>query len=391
MPDTQQPTQTPDPAILAKAEDQLIAKVGNDDPEPATATEAPAPSQNVDDVEYAEAQAALKAEQDALASKDNPPPAPAQPEPAQPEAAPAATAEPATAVKPESKDTIMIPKPRLDEALRKADEANSAANYWKGIADARADMAKPGAQGQPAPAGTTQPAEPVKTPQHFLDEIDIQRVALAEKYDSGEMTMTEFRKADIQLERQATTIRDELIKIDGERLRNEAVTTAKTEAMGSRLDEVTASLETQHPGVFLVDSEEHWAFLREEAVRQMNKEGIKADPTSIHSMAAFRSKVAELADQYVPIWTGKPLPQKAGASAPQPAAQPQQATTARQVKPIAEQRQAKIDLANQQPANTSAIGSQGGQPQLTDAQIQNMSDDEVAALPDAVRARIKAA
>lgn len=377
-------------AIITKATEELIDTVGNQGAVPAKAdTPAPEPAPAIaesdDDREFREANEAALAEEKAKAAPVAPDKAAVAATGANPDAnalPPAAPKTDAPAVEPKPGDKsartqIMVPKARLDDALQKLEEARAIGNYNKGVADTRIQMTQ-----------TTTQTEPVKKPQELLDEIDAGRISLAEKYDNGELTYTEMRKQDLVLQKQSDAIRDGLNKIDGDRIRLEAVRSAKTEAMNDRLNEQAVTLEQQHPSLLMIKSDHQWDFLNQEASRMLLAEGVQLVEGDSASIAALRQRIAELADQYAPIWNGSPAPAPANGGTSQ---RPQQTNTPIQPaktisRPTAQQRGAKLELANQQPP-LSQGNTNGGPIEYTDQQIVGMTDDELAGLPDAVRNR----
>lgn len=385
--DVQQPTVDD---TLSKATEQLIETLPAQTPSPApspVAGPAPAPepaTDDVDEIELREARAALKAEQ---TGSSVPPALPAEtPDPAAALPKPAAAKDPASlpAAAPAAAgddEKPMIPKARLDEVLRKAEEARNAAAYWQGIAEARKDM--PG-QSHAKPSPTDTPAPPSPTIPQLLTAIDTQRVALATKYDAGEIDAVEWEKQRSALDNQAHEIRLEQIRLENLTLKSETLAEAQKVAMQQSLDENAAALDRAHPALFDVKSEDHWAFLRSEAARTLANEGFVLRQHDLTSQKVFHERIASLADLYVPIWTGKPLPvvTKPGSS-PAPAV-PAPVPSSK----IADQRQRKIDLAHQQPPDSAQLGSSGTKPELSEANILSMSDDEIANLPAATRARM---
>lgn len=393
----QQP-KTADENTLARATEQLIEETPAKGQEPApqapkepAAQEAPKAAETDDDREIREANEALVAEQAKASEKDKPPAAaketpPAEPgdKPAteQPPAAPAAQTPPA-----DDKNSHMIPKARLDEVLGKLDEAKNAAAYYKGIADARKEL---GAQPTRTETDQNNPVEATKTVQELLGEINAQKMALAEKYENGEMTAPQWTAEQIKLDGQAQTLREGLLRIDADRIRAEAISEARNAGMEQRLDENAAVVEKDHPGLLLMpkDGEHpHWAFLREEAARSLAAEGVVLRQGDSQSMVTFHRRMGELADRLAPGLTGKPLP--APASTTQSGTPPKPPVDNKQPSKVATQRLEKLALSHQQPPDTGGMGSSGTKPELSDAQLTGMTDDEIANLPAATRARVK--
>lgn len=368
---------------ISKATEQLIetlpaANAAPAKPEPATPAAPPAVL-DMDDQELIDARAALALEQGGKPASADPKadvnPADALPKPAAPK-------DPAAPAQVDDDKSIMIPKPRLDEALRKADEARGQALYWQGVAEARKDMPKAAAtEAKPDRA----PAVPTPTIPQLLAEIDTQRVALATKYDEGELTAVEWEKQRTVLDNQAAQIRDEAMRIETNRIREEAKGEARREAMADTLDTHAETMDQTHPALLQMPTDANhprWAFLREEAVASLAAKGVVLKTDDARSLKVFREEIANLADQYVPMWTGKAVPPAPAGASPTPA------NPAPKTSSVADQRLAKLTLAHQQPPNSADLGSSGVKPELSDTQVVNMSDDDIANLPAATRARI---
>lgn len=354
-----------DDAALSKATEQLIETVPADAPEPAKVGE------SFDDREYREALEALKAEQAPPAKEPEPKVEPKEePKAPEPETAPV--------VKEPDAKPIMIPKARLDEVLRERDELKNTANYFKGIVDANKEFR--------SQAPKDQPKEAVKTHDQLLDEVDAEKRAVAKQYDEAQITASQWTERQIQLDRQAAAIRADLSKTDNERVRREATAEARREAMALSLEDHAARMDTQHPGLKLMpDSSDHpmWGMLKEKALQSLDAEGIALTEGDARSTMIYRERMAQLADKYAPVWTEKDLPGTTTDTSP-PAPQPNVKRPS-----IADQRLKKIDLAHQQPPDTGKLGSSGTKPELTDAQVLNMTDEELMALPAQTLARVK--
>lgn len=372
-----EPTTPADSETLERATEQLIE---NQSPTPEPAKEpaqqdsqAPAAEEDPADRELREAIEALEKEK-APAEPPKPdaitPPEPAKPAQGQPQ--------PVDDGKP-----IMIPKARFDEVLGKLNEATGQVAYLKGVADTRSEMIR-NAPAQTPTGQAVPPAEPVKTMTEQLNAIDADRLKVAGQYDNGEITFAEFTKQSTDLNRKEFQLRDDVHKAEIERVRADAVLSARREAMSGRVDENATKLEQEHPSLLQMPKEANhprWQFLNNEAVQSLADEGIVLKQDDPYSTQLFHERIATLADKYVPIWTGKSVP--AANTSPQPPS-PQGGKPS-----LAQQRAQKITLSHQQPPPTGNMGASGSQPEITEAQIAGMTDDQIAALPDATRMRIK--
>ena len=284
-------------------------------------------------------------------------------------------------------DQIMIPKARLDQEIRRREDAENKLNYVKGLADARKGMMNT------SESKTDEPVKPQgPTLQELLTQLDAKRIELAEKYDKGEITSVEWERQRLGLDQEARNLET---KIDEDRIsaiHTEAKQTATQAVQKAELDRQAAELEKKHPYCANM-RERDWAYLREVATEQLLSEGhftpnqLAAD---LAGQMAFRQRLAELTDTLgatligkTPITTGKP-------SSVQPQVTPtQEAEKGKEpLSDAAKARKEKLALSKQQPPTTSTLGNGGTQNELSEADILNMSEEDLAALPKSTLQRL---
>jgi hypothetical protein len=283
----------------------------------------------------------------------------------------------------------MIPKAAFDERLGKererTAEAERAAAYWKGIADAR-NQAAPAAQQQ-------QPAQ--YTPEQKLVAIGAAIDELAKKFDDGEITMADFKKEERRLSDLGHGIREEawLAKVPRSAPPSEAL----------YLDSVTAELETSHPWVIVADQVAEfekaqgspgrgvadWNYVKNLAIDSCLARGI--DPTK-GDLGSFqlRKEMAELWDELGPSLVGARAA-KYGISLPvQQQQQQQQPTGPRGLSAEAQARKAALAKSSNAPPNLAAMAGNAGDGSgvPSDASIEAMDEDTIGNLPDSVRRKL---
>lgn len=289
------------------------------------------------------------------------------------------------------KSGIMVPKARLDEVIADRESHKGMANYYKGLYDATKQMQ--GSATQPVNGQQTQPdqqpqpqtqAQPQITVEQYIGQIDQAKVDLAQKYDDGELTAAEWKKQEAALDGQLRNALNHQTQQQINNVKTETIKTARDEDHNQVLNHQAVELEQKHPYCNEIKDSNHWKILNGEASRTLIASGFTAEQlnTTLEGKLAFRETIARLTDVYGPIWTGKQL------TAPQ--GQPAQTANANaSPSQTAAQRQAKIDLANQQPPSSGNMGTaSGGATDYTSADIERMSDDDIANLPAAVRNRI---
>lgn len=355
-----EPTPTPAPEPVAPAATPAA---------PASAS----PERDVDDIlldGFRAAEAAGTTPDELVAPT---PVAPAAPAAATPEAAPAAAAAEPPASQP------MIPKARLDDEIGKRTNAETAAAYWRGIAEGRATVAST------APAAPAAPAVAQKSPREQVAEIDAQVIALADKFDKGEIGMADYKKDELRLNGQRQDILDAAKK---------PAPTPAIDPVNSDLylKQLTAKIENEHPYAWLIEADTQWNFIEAEARTSLLNEGVPLT-NDAGSALALRTRMAELADRYGPTFTGiapADAPARASAKSGRQLVKPSAPATPRSPNmPTPEQRASKLELATRHAPDINAAGSGGGgAATYTDDQIAGMTDDQVDALPDAVKRRL---
>ena len=273
----------------------------------------------------------------------------------------------------------MIPKSRFDEAVgqerARTEEAMRAASYWKGVSDASGQ--KGSAPGQPE--GPDQPEQ--KTPETVIAEERAKLAELATKYDDGDISTADFEKERAEIDDRIWEARRSQITPEPKE------EPAKVDpGEGLYLDQLTAELEGKHPFTREIpDNDPRWNTLQQEALRALESEGVLLPPGD-RGKFVLRQRMAELTDHYGPLWTGKTLEELKGETSDKEETPSEDETPA--LSPTAKARADKLALADNHPPDTSKVGSTGDSTEVSDAAIEAMSDDQIAALPENVRRRI---
>lgn len=274
------------------------------------------------------------------------------------------------------KKPVMIPKGRFDEVGRERDEARASAAYYKGVADTQAQLIEAIKQGKPAEAGDTQNQTQQKTIEQQLEDIDAKRIEIAEQYENGDISATEWEKQKVALGKQERALNAQMAE---ERVKSVAVTPQGSTDDALYMDEKLVELEKAHPYTLEITDQADWEWLNRKAAAQLYAEGIQLKPNDQRSNLILRTRIAELTDVYGPSLTGKTIniPGKQGKTAEQPKA------------PTAQQRQDKLAIAHQHPPAITRMGGSGAGPgEVSEADIEKMSDEEILALPESTRNRL---
>ncbi|MER8967711.1 hypothetical protein NKI25_18650 [Mesorhizobium sp. M0808] len=315
---------------------------------------------DLDDLELQNAKAAAQAEEAKPA---------ASPEPGK--ETPAAAAAPGAPAKPaapqEQPAPAVIPKARFDEVLGKNDELVRQNAYLAGQVEAL----KVRGPAAPGPAATpAAPAQPAAADR--LIAVGTQIDTLAKRYDAGEISYAELKTQERALTNQEQAIREEILLAKVPKQTQQQPATADL-----YLDQLTADLEAKHPYLAAIESDMDFDWLVNKAKESFAAERIELPKGPVGNLR-LRERIAVLSDRYGPMLTGKTL---AATPAPAPAT-----PAAPGLSPEAAARAAKIAMQGDMPPNVASMTGSAGEV-ISEASIENMSDDDLAALPIATRQR----
>jgi hypothetical protein len=299
----------------------------------------------------------------------------ADPPPAAPPPAPAAPATP-----PAPQGQVMVPKARLDQEARARRTAEQLADYRA----AEIEALRNGAGTPPAPATAPQGASTTPVSEQ-INARQAEVLDAARKYDAGEITSEELVRTQQAADAAIAELRFAAFQAPQQAAAQPGI--ADQIVLQTQLQ----TLEAQHPYTRALDSRQA-QLLANIARTEAAAAGQPYGSTAADTMN-LRAHVAALSDLYGPRW-GLTLPP--GAQAP---AAPQSRQQAQQPRPTgaqapamsaeAQARLAAMDRAAGLPPDTAAIGAAGMTgDDITEARIATMSDEEIGALPAAVRNRI---
>lgn len=338
------------------------------------AAPAPDPVSDPDMAELLAARAAAEAE-DKGGTQD-------EPAAVDPAAAPAPTPAPApTAEAPKDPgQQPMVPFARFKQVNDRAALAEQQVAYLQGQVEVLSKgPAAPG--GNPPGAGTQPPPTPAPS---IADQIAAHRAELkqlATDVDEGKLLYSEFveKQQDLNDKIVELRVQERTAKLAPPAPSTPEISLADQQLMAEQVRE----LETKHPYVKVLDQRQT-AFLVNAAKAEAEAAG-RPYGRSVADTVNLRAHVAALSDLYGPRWglqpAGTQAPGTKPGAAPQPAPKPG-------LSPAAAARLAKMDMAAGLPPDTSGLGAtQGGADALSEQAILAMTDEEIGALPAAVRAK----
>ena len=269
--------------------------------------------------------------------------------------------------------TPTIPKARFDQVLKERDEAIQTAAYFRGVADER------------RAAGTGDGDDTAaKTPEEQVAELRAEKAGFAAKFDEGGMTLVEYEAEKDRIEDAVRAVQQEASKP----AQAPAATQPEQTTDSLYLEERTQQIEADHPYSTLIESDEDWGYLARKTVESLVSEGVVLPQGQLdqRNQLLLRERIAALTDTYGPTMTGIPVDKlpKTGESTTE-GKEPDKPSEA------AEARRNKLAQAAGHPPDIAELGEAGSvDKDPTDAEIEQMSDEEIMALPAETRRRIEA-
>ena len=275
----------------------------------------------------------------------------------------------------------MIPKARFDDVLSERDHYRQATTYLQGIVDTQTKMLKEGvvptakAEGEPIQGqeqgGQAAPKPAANAIETQITSIEDKKIDLGEKYENGEISFVEMQKGLIEADRQIRALDEQRLIAISESAKNTAVEVVSANNRQMQINNEAVRIQEQHPYVAEIDAlpagirDGVWAEITKEAAQNLAAKGINPNDGSAASRLALIQEKAALTNVYGPRYTGKSI-------------QPTNANgNDKRRSETAQQRAAKLDLADQQPPELSPTGAQESR-ELTAKDIENMTQDEVA-------------
>lgn len=246
----------------------------------------------------------------------------------------------------------MVPVAVAQAERRGRQQAEREAAYWRGQAEARAGVA-PGAPLPGQPAAPATPAAPVLTAQEQMAAIRAEQLALAAKYDDGQIRTAEWEAARQSLADQEWEIRSQ-----------QFAPPAPQVPIGEQLFEEreTVRIEQQYPILGQLAKEDLEPLVAI-AYREAAREG-KPIEGSIRGTIALRERVAKLAVRNYGPGTAPASPQPPAAGAQHP-------------------NNGAADLAVNHPVNVSQLGAGPAGVGVTDEQalatLESLTEDAAIA------------
>lgn len=253
----------------------------------------------------------------------------------------------------------MVPIERFNEVINERnktrEEIAELRGMVAGLAVSKGAQAKPDAAQEPEP----------ETPISRIEKLETEAASLAERYDRGELSFTEYEKTRRSIDRQIARLEYEADPPNAQDPKDD-----------SYLREQTDRLEEEFPVLKSISADDVKAIVPL-AQRQAAKDGVDFSGNTLR----FRRYVAQTAQRIYGDPTQQTKTTTADADASSGTPKPGQAAAR------------KVEQARNAPPNLNQLSVSGRATQIgeyTPQRVSAMSDDELANLPDAVLARLAA-
>ena len=219
-----------------------------------------------------------------------------------------------------------------------------------------------------------------QTPEERIEEIDAEKLELSKKFDAAEISATEMRTREIELDREARKL---TVQMATEAAQAAAPKVAAVTDL--HLEEATAKLGTDFPIINIL-TQAQLAPFEEAAYAEAEAEGKPIQPGARGTLE-LRTRMARLADESYGPKMEEYYAKKFGVDLK--AVKPRTTATSSNVAELsaaAKAREAKIAAQSEFPPNVAAMGSAAGGQGLTEAQLEaqldnpNLSEAEAEAL-----------
>lgn len=306
------------------------------------------------------------------------------------------------------KGKLVVPKARLDEALQKEREAREEAARLRGrleALEASTRQPAPGTAAPPpaqAPAPTGQMTGPNGEVRRATDaerqeraaqiaDLRSRALALADQFDQGEITMRAYVEGSHQLIDAETAIRETDLAqfLLSSVPRPPAPQIAYSDQ--ALLNEQLGQLQQEFPWVAVLNADQT-TFLADTATREAASRGAPYGQ-GVQETMRLRRHIAELAQDFGPRWYPGVDPVQLlneGNQAPSPAApRPAAPASSSPAAPTPPASRPAPRVIGQHPPDVHNLGNPNSRNgEVTEADVDNMSTEEIAALPASVRERL---
>lgn len=227
----------------------------------------------------------------------------------------------------------------------------------------------------------TAPAQPTVNPK--IADLDAQIASLAKKFDDGEITYSELKRQEREIDAQILAIREEDLVARAAQRTSQPAPQPVNDLTFQR---ETKRLEAEYEPYLDLIPDAYFDGFVSDVRAKLAAEGITEIRANSEELLLLRERIGQAAKAEAAFWSqksGKPVP--TGGQT-----QPTQAQPARPAaQPSPEQRLAKLAMQSEMPPNLGSLNRTGGVDDApTEAAIEAMSDEEIAMLSPNMRNKL---
>ena len=298
---------------------------------------------------------------------------------------------PETKDEPIAKEPMMVPKARFDEVLSERNLLRNQTGYMRGIIDARDGQANAqqsnGTDDKADKDSEGQEGSEIDLIETSISEAEEKKLELAEKYDAGEISTVDLKKGEFEIDKDIRVLLDQRdtanrqVATDESKAHTDQALNASQQA--NAINEQALVIQKNHPNVAMIDATSNskfvWGQISEQAIANLTARGIDVGDNSLNSRIAYMREKASLTDGYTHEELKRFLPE--GYIPPTQKGNDSQDKDSK-IKPseTALNRSKKLDLADEQPPIVAGMDTGTKSSELTEADIEGMSQDELADL-----------
>ena len=289
--------------------------------------------------------------------------------------------EPVQAKDGEEKEPITIPKPRFDQVLSDLNVLKEQLARQQGIIETQQAMLQNAGQKNPEQKQEEQGKGDSKVSAYdsIIEEANQKVIDASEKYEEGEISFKELKIIESESNNVVRKAMDDrytaMVQAAQEEARNQTNQTVSQNTIKNRVEQEAIALAKDNPYIDAIETlpkaiaDGIWAQINQEAMSNLAQKGVNVKDGTLQTQLALVHERARLTNVYGPQYT-KVTNQQSG----QPGKEEGKPSE------TAQNRAAKLELSESQPPLISSKGAADGPRDLTEADLENLSEDEMADL-----------
>ena len=300
------------------------------------------------------------------------------------------------------KNNPMIPKARFDQVLAERDLAREQAGYMKGfVAGSQKDVNDLGQEQKNENGDKEDNKSSLDQDGIKIDDIDTaidlaeeKKLDLAEKYDEGEISTREWKKAELKIDKEIRGLSKQRIDNVSKESKVHIDTALNAQHQEAFIEQQALNIQQNHHNIASIDklpeatSNALWNSINHQAAINLMNRGVNLQDNSPQARLTLIQEKAALTDQLTQENISALLMGAYQFVDPSQYKAPSQENTSHTPKEKvktgmsdkAKNLSEKLDLANSQPPSIADMGQGNDTGELTEAALEAMTDDQVADL-----------